>query len=402
MASRLVAIVVFLACFAISSAIQGVNITAMLNGYPDYKQFNKYLSETKVCDEINAREAITLLVLGDGPMSTLVLDADQSLAGIKNALRLHAILDYFDPKKIRNLPDADTLTDTLYQAGGDAAGKMGNVKISLLDTGKIAFSSANPGGKYEATVVKTIKQMPYKLAIMEISAPIEFDGLFDTPSANNLTRILEKAGCKRFASLIATTGDVMKTYESAMEKGLTVFAPNDDAFDAKGAPDLGKMSKGDLATLLKFHALPSYNPKPSLKTVPHARALRTLASTASGKYNVTVDSQGDSVTINTGVDKSRVAATVIDDTPVCVLTVDSLLMPVELFGDAPAAAPSPDDAAPSPSPSSVADASPPAPPPADAPSKPADHKEVKASSAVVSRVSVLAAFAAAACFVVLI
>ncbi|BAS82098.1 fasciclin-like arabinogalactan protein 10 [Oryza sativa Japonica Group] len=397
-AQRLVAaVVVLVACLALPAA-RGLNITAMLNGYPDYKMFNKYLSETKVCDEINARESITLLVLGDGPMSTLVLDADQSLAGIKNALRLHAILDYFDPKKIRGLPDADTMTDTLYQAGGDAAGKMGNVKISTLDTGKIAFASANPGGKYEATMVKAIKQMPYKLSIMEISAPIEFDGLFDTPSATNLTRLLEKAGCKRFASLITSTG-VLKTFEDAMDKGLTLFAPNDDAFDAKGAPDVKKMPSADLVTLLKYHALPSYNPKPTLKTV--SRAMRTLASTASGKYNITVDTRGDAVTLNTGVDKSRVAATVIDDTPVCVLTVDNLLMPVELFGDAPAAAPSPDDAAPAPSPS-VADASPPAPPPADAPSKPADHKEMKASSAVALRSVVLGALAAAVCSFVLL
>ncbi|XP_040378719.1 fasciclin-like arabinogalactan protein 10 [Oryza brachyantha] len=392
---RLVAVVLLLACVVLPA--RGLNITAMLNGYPDYKQFNKYLSETKVCDEINAREAITLLVLGDGPMSTLILDADQSLAGIKNALRLHAILDYFDPKKIRGLPDADTLTDTLYQAGGDAAGKMGNVKITTTDSGKIAFASANPGGKYDATLVKTIKQMPYKLAIMEISAPIEFDGLFDTPSATNLTRLLEKAGCKRFAALITSTG-VLKTYESAMDKGLTLFAPNDDAFDAKGAPDVKKMPSADLIALLKYHALPSYIPKPSLKTV--SRAMRTLASTASGNYNITVDTQGDAVTLKTGVDKSRVAATVIDNTPVCVLTVDNLLMPVELFGDAPAAAPSPDDAAPAPSPS-VADASPPAPPPADAPSKPADHKQMKASSAFALR-SVVGAFAGAVCSIVLL
>ncbi|KAG8073287.1 hypothetical protein GUJ93_ZPchr0006g41623 [Zizania palustris] len=381
--------VVLLACIALPTApVWGLNITAILNGYPDYKMFNKYLSETKVCDEINARESVTLLVLGDGPMSSLVLDADQSLAGIKNALRLHSLLDYFDPRKLHGLTDGTTLTDSLYQAGGDAAGKMGNVNITNLRGGKVAFSSANPGGKYDATFVKAIKQMPYKLSIIEISAPIEFDGLFDTPSATNLTRLLEKAGCKRFAALIASTG-VLKTYESAMDKGLTLFAPNDDAFDAKGAPDVKTMPSADLVTLLKYHALPVYNPKPSLKTV--SRPLRTLASTASGKYNITVVTKGDDVALDTGVDKSRVAATVIDDTPVCVLTVDSLLMPIELFGDAPAAAPSPDDA-PAPAPS-VADASPPAPPPADAPSKAADHKELKASSATALRSA--GAFAAA-------
>ncbi|BAF10750.2 Os03g0128000 [Oryza sativa Japonica Group] len=131
-AQRLVAaVVVLVACLALPAA-RGLNITAMLNGYPDYKMFNKYLSETKVCDEINARESITLLVLGDGPMSTLVLDADQSLAGIKNALRLHAILDYFDPKKIRGLPDAG-------RRAVEAGGSQGNEGVVRR---RVAVSSA--------------------------------------------------------------------------------------------------------------------------------------------------------------------------------------------------------------------------------------------------------------------
>ncbi|XP_037426537.1 fasciclin-like arabinogalactan protein 8 [Triticum dicoccoides] len=382
------------------------NITSFLSGHPEYKQYNRYLTETRVCDEINARAGVTVLVLGDGAMSTLVSDAGADLGAIKNALRLHALLDYWDVKKLKALPaGADTLTDTFYQAaGGAATSATGSVKMAKLDGGGFGFASAaSPGDAYDATFAKALKQTQYDFAVLEVTAPIEFDGLFDGPSVANLTKLLEKAGCKRFAALIASTG-VLKDYQAAMadEAGLTLFAPKDDAFLGKGAPDVDAMPRADLVALLRYHALPGYNPRPSLKLVKaSARPFRTLASTAGGgKYNVSVVARGDDVSLDTGLRKSRVAETVLDDTPVCVLTVDRLLMPLELFAGAPAEAPSPTPA-PAPSPADATPSSPPAPPPADAPSEAAAdhvHKDVKASSA--SALSV-GALAAAACSAVL-
>lgn len=363
------------------------NITSFLNGHPEYKLYNKYLTETRVCDEINARAAVTCLVLNDGAMATLVADAgESSLAGIKAALRLHSLLDYWDTKKLRSLTTTN-LTDTFFQAAGDA---MGTVKIAKLDSGDFGFASANKGAKFDATLVKAVKQTPYDFAVLEISAPIEFDGLFDVPDAANLTRLLEKAGCKRFAALVAGNPGVLKAYQAAMATGLTLFAPNDDAFVAKaGTPDVGKMEKDDLVRLLMYHAVPAYEPKPSLKLVKAgARPLRTLASTAAGEYNVTVVARGDDVSLDTGVRKSRVAATVLDEVPLCVLTVDSLLMPVELFADAPMPAPAPAPAmAPADAPLGSSSSS-----PADAPSEVADHKakHVKSTAAALRSIGAVA------------
>ncbi|KAM3316098.1 hypothetical protein ACQJBY_034310 [Aegilops geniculata] len=404
---RRVAAVVLLACccsMAPAATARGMsagiahNITSFLSGHPEYKQYNRYLTETRVCDEINARAGVTVLVLGDGAMSTLVSDAGADLGAIKNALRLHALLDYWDVKKLKALPaGADTLTDTFYQAaGGAATSATGSVKMAKLEGGGFGFASAaSPGDAYDATFAKALKQTQYDFAVLEVTAPIEFDGLFDGPSVANLTKLLEKAGCKRFAALIASTG-VLKDYQAAMadEAGLTLFAPKDDAFLGKGAPDVDKMPRADLVALLRYHALPGYNPRPSLKLVKaSARPFRTLASTAGGgKYNVSVVARGDDVSLDTGLRKSRVAETVLDDTPVCVLTVDRLLMPLELFAGAPAEAPSPTPA-PAPSPADATPSSPPAPPPADAPSEAADdhvHKDVKASSAAALSVGALA------------
>nr|ABI95392.1 fasciclin-like protein FLA2 [Triticum aestivum] len=384
------------------------NITSFLSGHPEYKQYNQYLTETRVCDEINARAGVTVLVLGDGAMSTLVSDAGADLGAIKNALRLHALLDYWDVKKLKALPaGADTLTDTFYQAaGGAATSATGSVKMAKLEGGGFGFASAaSPGDAYDATFAKALKQTQYDFAVLEVTAPIEFDGLFEGPSVSNLTKLLERAGCKRFAELIASSG-VLKDYQAAMadEAGLTLFAPKDDAFLGKGAPDVDAMPRADLVALLRYHALPGYNPRPSLKLVKaSARPFRTLASTAGGKYNVSVVARGDDVSLDTGLRKSRVAETVLDDTPVCVLTVDRLLMPLELFAGAPAEAPSPTPA-PAPSPADATPSSPPAPPPADAPSEAAAdhvHKDVKASSATVVTSRTIGALAAAACSAVL-
>uniref|UniRef100_A0ACD5TU12 Uncharacterized protein n=1 Tax=Avena sativa TaxID=4498 RepID=A0ACD5TU12_AVESA len=381
------------------------NITAFLNGHPAYKLYNKYLTETRVCDEINTRAAVTCLVLTDDAMATLVSDAGAELGAIKNALRLHSLLDYWDTKKLRALPAGDTLTDTFYQAAGNArSDHVGGVKMAKLDGGGFGFkAAASNADNYDATMTKALKQTPYDFAVLEISAPIEFDGLFDLPDVANLTKLLEKAGCKRFAALVAGTPGVLAAYQGAMEKGLTLFAPNDDAFMAKGAPDVAKMSRADLLALLLYHAVPSYIPRASLKLLKSAaRPLRTLASTASGQYNMSVVARGDDVSLNTGVRKCRLTDTVLDDTPVCMFTVDKLLLPVELFASAPAEAPEP-ASAPAPA-DAAALSSPPAPPPADEEdsAEPADHKhkDLKASSATALRSIV--ALATAGCYLLLV
>ncbi|WOL10008.1 hypothetical protein Cni_G18762 [Canna indica] len=385
------------------------NITAILEGYPEYSLYNSYLTQTKVCDEINAHETVTCLVLDNGAMSTLV--AKRPLAGIKNALRLLALLDYYDPSKLHALPSGTTLTTTLLQTTGNADGNLGFVNITNLRGGRVGFASTAPGSKFDSTYTKSIQQIPYNLSVVAISAPIIFPGLLDAPTtaSSNLTALLEKAGCKTFARLLSTSG-VLKVFQDAMDKGLTLFAPNDDAFKADGVPDLNTLSSAELVTLLQYHALPSYTPKASLKSV--SGHISTLASSAAGKYDLSVVSRGDDVSLDTGVDTSRVASTVLDDTPVCILTVDNLLLPKELFGAAPSPAPTPSPSAapveaPAPAPEAKAPSkshkkhhSPPAPPiaspelaPSDAPTAAADKADTKTSAAAATQIGTLATIA---------
>lgn len=325
------------------------NITDILKDFPEYSQFNSYLTQTKLADEINSRQTITVLVLPNGAMSDLT--AKHPLSVIKSALSLLVLLDYYDPQKLHQISKGTTLSTTLYQTTGNAPGNLGFVNITDLQGGKVGFGSAASGSKLDSTYTKSVKQIPYNVSVLEISSPIIAPGILTAPAPSadvNITALLEKAGCKTFASLLVSSG-VIKTFESAISKGLTVFAPSDEAFKAAGVPDLTKLTNAEVVSLLQYHAANGYNPVGTLKTTKGS--ISTLATNGAGKFDLTVTTAGDSVTLHTGVDSSRLADTVLDSTPLAIFTVDNVLLPTELFGKAPSPAPAGEPvAAPSPAP----------------------------------------------------
>ncbi|KAK4788855.1 hypothetical protein SAY86_020174 [Trapa natans] len=370
----------------LATAIAAHNITEILNEFPEYSLFNSYLSQTKLADEINSRQTLTVLALDNGAMSALA--GKKPLSVIKNELEIHVVLDYFDPKKLHQIPDGSTLSTTLYQTTGNAPGNIGFVNITDLQGGKVGFGAAAPGSKLDSSYTKAVKQIPYNISVIQISAPIIVPEIANAPSGSdsNVTALLEKAGCKTFASLLVSSG-VIKTYQSAVEKGLTIFAPNDEAFKADGVPDLTKLTNADLVSLLLYHAVPSYTPIGSLKTSKDP--ISTLATNGAAEYALTTRTAGDSVTLVTGVDSSRVASTVLDATPFAIFTVDSILLPSELFGNSPSPAPAPEPVtAPSPAPLAPAPveapsplaASPPAPTTETPEGSPADAPEAQSEN----------------------
>lgn len=367
----------------LATAASASNITEILSGYPEYSEFSDLLTQTKLADEINSREPVTVCVLPNGALSSFT--GKYPLSVVKNILALHVLLDYFDAPKLHKISEGSVLSTTLYQTTGNAAGNLGFVNITDLRGGKVGFGSGVPGSPLDSTFTKSVKQIPYNLSVIEVSKAIAPSAILTAPAPSasnvNITALLEKAGCKTFASLLVSTG-VLKVYQSAVDKGLTIFAPNDEAFKAEDAPDLSKLSNAEVVSVLQYHALASYSPIGTLKQTKGK--ITTLATNGAGKYDLGVTTAGDSVSLDTGVDSSRIASTVLDSTPLCIFTVDSLLLPVELFGKAPAPAPGPaPETSPSPAPAAEAPApesaaapapilSPPAPPmssPAGSPSE---------------------------------
>ncbi|PSS21600.1 Fasciclin-like arabinogalactan protein [Actinidia chinensis var. chinensis] len=316
------------------------NITQILSPFPDYTTFNNLLTQTKLADEINSRQTITVLVVNNAAISDLA--SKHPLSVIKNALSLLVLLDYFDGAKLHQLSggaSTSTTTTTLYQTTGTAEGNLGFVNITDLKGGKVGFGSAAPGSASNSAYKKEVKKIPYNISVLEVTEPIIAPGILSTSAPEvNITARLEKAGCKTFAALISSTGVVI-VYQASADKGLTVFAPSDEAFRAPNAPDLSKLTNAELVSILQYHALASYSPIGTLKTAKGP--ISTMATNGAGKFDLTVTSAGDEVTLKTGVDSSRIASTLIDSTPLCIFTVDSVLLPPELFEKAPAPAPAP-------------------------------------------------------------
>ncbi|KAF3576747.1 hypothetical protein DY000_02036031 [Brassica cretica] len=322
---------------AIASTVRGYNITKILANYPDYSSFNSYLSQTKLAEEINSYPTITLLALNNDAMASFA--GKRQLSVVKKVLSLLTLLDYYDPESLQQISEGTTLSVTLYNnTAGNAPEYLGYVNITDLYGGQVAFGSAVSGSKLDSYFTKSVKQIPYNISVVEIDAPIIAPGILaaPAPSPANITGLLENAGCKTFAKMLAKSG-VLKKYKSVIKKGLTVFAPSDEAFKAKDVPDPTKLTKANMVSLLEYHALAHYKPKGSLKS--NKNKISTLATTGAGNFDLTTSTSGDEVVLHTGVASSRLVHTVLDATPVVIFTVDNVLLPTELFGKSHSPAP---------------------------------------------------------------
>ncbi|GMP24076.1 hypothetical protein CsSME_00001469 [Camellia sinensis var. sinensis] len=221
------------------------NITEILSSFPDYTLFNSYLTQTRLCDEINSRETITVLVLNETSMS--ILASKHPLSIVKAELSIHILLDYFDAAKLHDLATA-TVT-TLYQTTGEAENGVGFVNITDLQGGKVGFRSAAPGSALDSTYIKEVKKVPYSIAVLEISELIIAPGILNSSAGSasdvNITDVIVKAGCITFASLIVETG-VLNVYRKVVNTGLTIFAPSNEAFKASNLPDLSKLTNAEV------------------------------------------------------------------------------------------------------------------------------------------------------------
>jgi len=163
------------------------------------------------------------------------------------------------------------------------------------------------------------------------------------PAPPNVTAEMAKGGCKAFADLIAASPDASSTYQSAVEGGMTVFCPSDDAVRAF-LPKYRNLSADGKAELLLFHAVPVHYSLGSLKS--NNGPMNTLATDGAARnFNFTVQNQGDVVTIRTaaggGAPPARVRATAVDKDPLAIYVISAVVEPVELFKPAPAPTPAP-------------------------------------------------------------
>nr|CAD1825945.1 unnamed protein product [Ananas comosus var. bracteatus] len=146
------------------------NITEILAPFSDFSNFNNLLSQSKVADEINRRQTITVLVVDNsaaGAFSSLQADV------LNRALSVHVILDYYDPYKFERLKSKTALLTTLYQASGVAANRMGFLNYTeRTDDERMLFGSAEPGAPLTAELVKVVAARPYNISVLQVTAAI--------------------------------------------------------------------------------------------------------------------------------------------------------------------------------------------------------------------------------------
>ncbi|GJN03285.1 hypothetical protein PR202_ga20714 [Eleusine coracana subsp. coracana] len=160
------------------------------------------------------------------------------------------------------------------------------------------------------------------------------------PAPVNLTELLSKKYCKSFAGLLAADADAFSNINATKDTALTLFCPVDSAV-ASFMPKFKNLTAKAKTALLLYHAVPDYYSLQLLKS--NNGKVTTLATTSVAKkdYTYDVQSEADTVTLDTKVTTSSIQATVRDDDPLAIYAVSKVLQPKELFKVAKDLAPAP-------------------------------------------------------------
>ncbi|CAL9088730.1 fasciclin-like arabinogalactan protein 2 [Musa acuminata AAA Group] len=327
----LAASLLLLAAAATFPVARGHNITKILAQHPEFSTFNHYLSATHLANEINRRLTITVLAVDNAGMSDL-LAKHLSLLTLRNVLSLHILSDYYSSRKLHQLSRGSTISSSVFQSSGHAPGTTGYINITDHRRGKVTFITEDAGGAPPAVLVKSLKEIPYNISILQISTILsspEAEAPVAAPAPVNLTVLLAKKGCKAFADLLLASPDVLQIFEDNLDVGLTVFCPSDGAVRAFG-PKYKNLTGDGKASLLLYHGVPAYYSPQLLKT--NNGFFTTLATTSRNKnFHYTVRTDGDAITVKTRVVTATITSTILDQDPDAVYAINKVLQPRELF-----------------------------------------------------------------------
>lgn len=312
-----------------STTTNAHNITRILAKHPELSTFNHYLTLTHLAAEINRRQTITVLALDNSAMSS-ILSKQLSITTVKNVLALHVLVDYFGSKKLHQITNGTALTASMFQATGSAPGSSGYVNITDLKGGKVGFGAEDNQGNLDATYVKSVDEIPYNISILQISQPLnsaEAEAPTAAPSSFNLTELMSKQGCKAFADLLKSSG-AESTFNDNIDGGLTVFCPIDSVINSF-MPKYKNLTAAQKSSLLLYHGVPVYQSMQMLKT--NNGIMNTLATDGANKYDFTIQSEGEDITLKTKIVTATITATLKDKEPLVIYKINKVLLPRELF-----------------------------------------------------------------------
>ncbi|KAL6912204.1 hypothetical protein ACP4OV_001009 [Aristida adscensionis] len=308
------------------------NITAILSGRRDLAEFSRTLAATGLADDIDGRNTITVLAVDDAHMAPLKARG-LPRESLRHVLSLHVLVDYYDDAKLHRLPGGSADVSTLFQASGDAPGSAGMVTIAERRGGRVAFS---PQDARDAAVfyVRSVHQAPYNISVLQVSGVISSPAA-EAPSSPessrpNLSDVMSRNGCGRFAGLVAATADAAATYDKRAGDALTVFCPADSAVEAF-EPTFKELSADEQLKLVLHHGAPAHYSMQDLRE--NKRDVSTLATDS-----LVVEHDGDKVRLVSAAQKAAtVVRTLTDAGRLAVHMIDAVLQPNASAGAPPPA-----------------------------------------------------------------
>ncbi|ONI16558.1 hypothetical protein PRUPE_3G106500 [Prunus persica] len=325
------------------------NITKTLFDYPDFTTFNTYLTDTQVCDQINAGSSVTVLAVNNAAMSSLV---GKSADIKKKVLSLHVITGYYTLNKFRSLPNSQTTQlNTMLQASFQSVGFQGLLNVTNGDTVSLVSAS----GSEKAQLVKDIYTDDFKISVVEISNLIvPSDSPTSPPSSPSASTSLPPSSTPSSSPFDITrtlTGspdfNLFSTYLTQTQvanqinerKTMTIFVVNNGAMTSLVDKPMEIKKKVlslhvimDYYTVQKFHNLPVSQPT----RINTLLQVTDQPSAQQGFVNVT---NGDTISIVSaaGSDQAVVVQDIAADESsyISVVQISNLILPSSLTAPTP-------------------------------------------------------------------
>lgn len=343
---------------SLSSSSATNNITEILASHPDFSTFSSLCTQTGVASQIFSRSTVTVLAVPNSVLDPLVKGSSLSASVLYLIVSYHVLLDYFDIDKFKAITNGTTLSTTLLQTSGQAIGNEGFLNITSKG-GTIRLGKADKGAVLPAVVESQIYKAPYNISVVSISTVLVPDGVGapePAPAPVNFTEILiQSKNYNTFLSLVKQTGVDALLSKHDTPPGLTIFAPDDAAFNKLPAGALGNLTSAERVSLLEYHCVGTFFSTQDLGVLHSTQV--TLASGSGGDNYVYVSislTKGGATVIDTGFNKVAVGPTLYSQEPLGLYGISTILMPTEIFGMAPTGAPAPTPMmSPTPAPSPV-------------------------------------------------
>ncbi|WOL06555.1 fasciclin-like arabinogalactan protein 1 [Canna indica] len=219
--------------------------------------------------------------------------------------------------------------------------------LCLLQCVPLFQASAAATGSVRISTSSHTKEIAHHRSVIHISKAVSSPAAKApaapaAPTPVDITAVMAKKGCGTFAGLVDSIPDAAQTFASNVDGGLTAFCPLDHAMKPF-LPKYKNLTADGKLSLLLYHAVPVYYSVPMLKT--GNGVVNTLATDGTSKnYNITVQNEGDQVTLKTRLTVATITTTLMDKDPVAIYAIDEVLEPAELFKpvEAPAPAPAPE------------------------------------------------------------